>query len=108
MRRKELKNLLVLLEDIVGEGGYVQILLTTATRTIQRKVTSDEIDSYLDELTRGEVVNLLILSAWGGGGPLRNHIELSLSSLYPEIKVSGADRSWVFGRAETIRENLAI
>lgn len=106
MRRKELKNLLVLLEEIVGEGGYVRILLTTATRTIQQEITSDEADSYLDELTKGEIVQLFSLQAWCHERRVSKHIRLDLSSVRPEINVSGPDRTWVFGTAETLHEHL--
>lgn len=106
MRRKELKSLLLLLEELAGESGYVTMLLTTSTRTIHRPVKSEEVDSYLDELTKGEIVGLFSLTAWGGERPLHKHIDLGLSSVAPEIKVSGADRTWVFGTAETLREHL--
>ncbi|MCJ7668489.1 MAG: hypothetical protein MUP04_09485 [Anaerolineae bacterium] len=106
MRRKELKSLLLLLEELAGESGYVEMLLTTSTRTIHRPVKSEEVDSYLDELTKGEIVGGFSLTVWGGEGPLQKYVHLDLSSVAPKIKVSGADRTWVFGTADTLHEHL--
>lgn len=106
MRRQELKNLFVLVRDWIGEGGYITMLLATPTRTIHQEITSEEIDAYLDELTKDEKVVLFDLTASGLQRPVCNYVRLFLSLAPPRIEVSGADRASVFGTAETLYQHL--
>lgn len=106
MRRKELKSLLPLLEEMAGEGGYVEMLLATPTRAIQRKVTCEDVDSYLDELTKGERVQLFQLTIWAGTLPFLKRIRVDLGNVSPEIEVLGRDRTWVIGTAERLNEEV--
>lgn len=106
MRRNELKNLFVLVRGWIGEGGYITMLLTTPTRTIHQEMTFEEIDAYLDELTKDEKVVLFELRASGLQRPVCNYVRLVLSFACPTIEVSGADRASVFGTAETLHHHL--